>query len=111
MNFESARRRYFMARRTKTVYSMFSCALTVFCLLPIADSHAAALEKNAPSALAMDRSPACVPLYLHIGWHEPFLGLSTWSEAASEALAHASKTCREAIAAGKVPQVAKELSN
>jgi hypothetical protein len=94
----------------------FTAATTAAVAAPPAPAPAPAAAPPAPSPLAAAEAAApsvpatpCALLLRQLRWHEPFFGLGTWPEVAQEALAHASPSCRVAIAAGKVPAVAAAL--
>lgn len=62
-------------------------------------------------AAAAAPAPGCEPLLKQLRWHQPFFGIRTWPEVATEAMNHASAPCREAITAGRAPEVAAALNS
>src|SRR5262245_57618275 len=99
-----------MTQVLNTIPHMTGCALLalVLCLPgPLRAQTSGAAPASGPTAAP---TSACSLFQKQLQWHEPFFGLSTWQDAAAEALAHAPTACREAIAAGQAPEVAKSLS-
>ncbi|MFO0576498.1 MAG: hypothetical protein U1A78_21040 [Polyangia bacterium] len=88
-------------------FSLLSSLALLGCVLVPARSAAA----------APGRAPVCQPLVDHLHGQLrgplhgrlPSFGIRAWSEVAAEAMNHASAPCREAIAAGRAPEVAEAL--
>lgn len=68
---------------------------------------------QAGPAAAQGRAPVCQPLLEQLRAplrsHQPSFGIRTWPEVAAEAMNHASAACRDAVAAGRAPEVAEAL--
>lgn len=97
-----------LSRASRLLPQVLSCAIATWAALPSATAAAPGRDAEPPALAAAPADP-CQALKKQLRWHEPFFGLSTWPEAAHEALAQASPACRQAIAAGHAPEVAKAL--
>lgn len=97
-----------LSRASRLFSQVLSCALATWAALPSATAATPGRDAE-PQALVAAPADPCQALAKQLRWHEPFFGLSTWPEAAHEALAQAAPACRAAIAAGQAPGIAKSL--
>lgn len=101
-----------MRRSLRLPVFVLPCAAFALILLGSQVSLAESADSaTQPATAAPEQAPACALLVSKLRWHQPFFGLRTWSEVASEALAHASAECREAIASGRAKEVAGALTS
>lgn len=105
-----------LSRASRLFSQVLSCAVAAWAALPSAtaatpgrDAEPPAITAGPGAGSAAAPADPCQALKKQLRWHEPFFGLSTWPEAAHEALAQSPPACRQAIAAGQAPGVAKAL--
>lgn len=99
-----------LTRTLSPFLQLFSYVVLIWTFLQPARLHAENAEGEATlPAVTAAPTLVCARLQNQLRWHEPFFGLQTGPAAATEALAHASAACREAITAGKAPEVALAL--
>src|SRR4051812_2368690 len=100
-----------LTQDVSSIVRLSSLAIMTGILFQPAQLRAQTLDIGAPPAASAPASTqVCALLQKQLRWHEPFFGLRTWSEVASEALSFAPKACREAIATGQAPQVAAAVA-
>ncbi len=104
-----------LTRSSSRFFQVLAWTFVTGMALPAA--MAAAVESGVELAASAEPKAAaapipaepCAALAKQLRFREPFFGMSSWSEAAAEALAYAPTACRQAIAAGKAPGVAQAL--